>query len=165
MFYFFIYLFIFSFLGRHLWHMEVPRLEVELELQLPTFITATATQDPSCICNLHHSSRQCRILTLLSEARDRTYVLMDASQIHFRWVTMGALDHGNVTFNFCNTMIEIDWENSSLVIFAGRYTFGGENVSSSSILKSNSGSAPVQGRLWEVWSFCTSSPRAFESPW
>ena len=30
-----------------LWHMEVPRLRVELELQLPAYTTATATQDPS----------------------------------------------------------------------------------------------------------------------
>ena len=42
--------------------MEVPRLGVELELQLPAFTTATATQDPSRICDLYHSSRQCRIL-------------------------------------------------------------------------------------------------------
>jgi len=61
--------------------MEVPRLGVELELQLPASITATATQDPSRICNLHHSSWRRRILNPLSEARDQTYVLMDASQI------------------------------------------------------------------------------------
>ena len=27
--------FVFAFLGLHLWHMEVPRLVVQLELQLP----------------------------------------------------------------------------------------------------------------------------------
>ena len=32
----------FSFLQPHLWHMEVPRLGVEWELQLPTHATATA---------------------------------------------------------------------------------------------------------------------------
>ena len=31
----------------HSQHMEVPRLEVELELQLPAYTTATATRDPS----------------------------------------------------------------------------------------------------------------------
>ena len=31
-----------------------------------------STWDPSCICNLHHSSRQRRILNPLSEARDGT---------------------------------------------------------------------------------------------
>ena len=49
---------IFIFLGPHLWHMEVPRLEVQLELQLPAYATATATRDPSLICDLHDSSWQ-----------------------------------------------------------------------------------------------------------
>ena len=31
------------FLGLPLWHMEVPRLEVESELQVPATATATAT--------------------------------------------------------------------------------------------------------------------------
>ena len=57
-------------LFRATWHMEVPRLEVESELQLQAF--ATATQDPSCLCNLHHSSWQRGILNLLRKARDRT---------------------------------------------------------------------------------------------
>ena len=65
----FIYLFIF-FLGLYLWHMEVLRLGVKSELQPPAYTTATAVQDPSCVCNLHHSSRQCWIPDSLSEARD-----------------------------------------------------------------------------------------------
>ena len=40
----FICLFVY-FLGLHLWHVEVPRLGVELELQLPACTTATATLD------------------------------------------------------------------------------------------------------------------------
>ena len=40
-------IFILCFLGPHLRHMEVPRLGVELELQLPAYTTATVTQDPS----------------------------------------------------------------------------------------------------------------------
>ena len=31
------------FIGPHLWHMEVPRLGIESELQLPAYATATAT--------------------------------------------------------------------------------------------------------------------------
>ena len=54
-------------LGLHLWHMEVPRLEGELELQLPAYATATATPDLSCICDLHHSSQQHRVPNPLSE--------------------------------------------------------------------------------------------------
>ena len=63
--------------------MEVPRLGVESELQLPAYTTATATQDPNCICNLQHSSRQRRIPDPLSKARDQTQVLVDTSQVHF----------------------------------------------------------------------------------
>ena len=50
--------FLLFFLGPYLQHMEVPRLGVELELQLPVYTTATATLDPSHICNLHRSSWQ-----------------------------------------------------------------------------------------------------------
>ena len=51
------------------------------------YTAATATWDPSCICDLHCSSGQRRILNPLSEARDRTHVLMDTSQIRFGWAT------------------------------------------------------------------------------
>ena len=52
----------FCFLGLHPLHMEVPRSGVESELQLPASTTATATPDPSHVCDLHHSSRQRQIL-------------------------------------------------------------------------------------------------------
>ena len=65
-FYLFIYLFIyfwsFVFLGLHPRHMEVPRLEVESELLVQAYATATATPDPSRVCDLHHSSQQHHIL-------------------------------------------------------------------------------------------------------
>ena len=77
---FFIFLFIyflsFVFLELHLLHVEVPRLGVELELQLLVYTTAIATPDPNHICDLHNSSWQCWILNPLIEARDRTCVLM-----------------------------------------------------------------------------------------
>ena len=57
--------------------MEVPRLGVEVELQLPAY--ATARLDLSLICDLHHTLRQRQILNPLSESRDQTQVLMDAS--------------------------------------------------------------------------------------
>ena len=73
---------IFFFLRPNLWHMEIPRLGVELELQLPAYTTNSAMPDPSCICNLHHSLKQCQILSPLREARDGTRILMDASWVH-----------------------------------------------------------------------------------
>ena len=56
--------------------MEVPRLGVELELQLPAYATATATQDPNHVCDL------------LSEARDRTHNLVVPSLIRFCCATI-----------------------------------------------------------------------------
>ena len=82
-------LLLFFLLGSHLQHKEIPRLGVQLELQLPAYTTTTTTPDPSCICDLHHSSRQHWILNPLSKARDRTHVLMDPSQVHYCWVTTG----------------------------------------------------------------------------
>ena len=87
---FFLFFFcFFCFLGPHLRHMEVPRLGVELEQRLLAYTTATVTWDRSYICNLLHSSRQCRIPNSLIKARDWTRILMDASWISFRWATMG----------------------------------------------------------------------------
>ena len=78
--FFFFFLF---FLGPYPWHMKVPRLGVESELQLPAYYTtATATRDPSRVCDLYYSSQQCRILNPLSEVRDRTRILMEPRQVH-----------------------------------------------------------------------------------
>ena len=71
---------LFFFLGLLLPHMEVPRLRVELELQLPAYAPAVATRDPSCVCDLHYSSLQCQKLNPLGETRDRTLILMDTSR-------------------------------------------------------------------------------------
>ena len=75
------FVYIFFFLGLHLWHMEVPRLGVDSELQLLTYTTATAMRDLSHVCDLYHSSRQCQILNPLSRARNQT-----SSLTHTSWV-------------------------------------------------------------------------------
>ena len=72
---------LFCFSGPRLRHIEVPRLGVEWELQLLAYAPATATPDLSRVCNLRRSSRQYRILNPLSEAKDRTLILMEISQV------------------------------------------------------------------------------------
>ena len=84
----FLFLF-FCFLGLHPQHMEVPKLGVKSELQLPAYTTAIATWDLSCVCNLPHSSRQCQILNPLIKARDQTHNLMVPSRIVFRCAMTG----------------------------------------------------------------------------
>ena len=69
--------------------MDVPRLGVESELWLPAYTTATATQDLSRVCHLHHSSWQRWVFNPLNEARDQTSILMDTSWICFHCTTTG----------------------------------------------------------------------------
>ena len=52
--------------------MEVPRLGVKLELQLPAHTTATAKQNPSHVGDLHCSLQQCQTPHPLNESRDLT---------------------------------------------------------------------------------------------
>ena len=92
------FFFFFFFLQVHLQHMEVSRLGVESEQQLPGYPTATATLNLSCIHSLYHSLQQCGILNPLSEARDQTHILMDSS-----WV-LNTLSHSGNS-NFCPFLI------------------------------------------------------------
>ena len=61
--------------------MDIPGLGIKLELLLLTYTVATATPDPSRVCNLHHSSWQHWILNPLSEARNQALILMDTSWV------------------------------------------------------------------------------------
>ena len=65
--------------------MEIPRLGIHSELQLPTEATAIATTDPSRVCDLHHSQLQRQILNPPRESRDRTHILINPS-----WVLLTA---------------------------------------------------------------------------
>ena len=69
--------------------MEVRRLGVKLELQLPAYSTATATWDLSRICDVCHGSQQRQILNLLSKARDGPRSLIVPNGIHFCCATTG----------------------------------------------------------------------------
>ena len=59
--------------------------------------------DLSQVCDLHHSSRQCKILNPLSEARNWTCVLMDPSQIRFWCTTTGTPYAFKTMFTFFST--------------------------------------------------------------
>ena len=61
--------------------MEVPRLGVESELQLPAYTTTVATVDPSHICDLCCSLQQNQLLNPLSVAGDQTRILMNTSWV------------------------------------------------------------------------------------
>ena len=88
--FFFLFLFLaFVFLGPHPGHMVVPGLGVKSELLLPGTATATATPDPNCVCDLHHSSWQSQILNTLSKARDRTRNCKVPRGILFHCATTG----------------------------------------------------------------------------
>ena len=62
--------------------MDIPRLGVESELQLPAYTTATVTQDLSHVCNIHCSLRQHRILNPLRPGTEPV-----SSRILFRFVS------------------------------------------------------------------------------
>ena len=91
-----------SFLGLYPWHMEVPRLGLELELHLPVYAIAIVPWDPSHICNLCHSSQQHWTLNPLSEARDQT--CMDNSQVCYCWAMTGTpISSNSKSWNICLT--------------------------------------------------------------
>ena len=78
---FLFFILFFCFLGLWSQHIEVPRLGTKLELH------SHSKPDPSCTCDLHHTSWQRWIFNSLSKARDQTHILMDTSQVHYHWAT------------------------------------------------------------------------------
>ena len=81
----------------------------------------------------HHSSWQCQILNSLSEARDRTHILMDTSQTCFHWATMVTSHDLLKNFNYlppkifwicvcaylCTTQTEEIWETVPKITWTG----------------------------------------------
>ena len=57
------------FLQPHPRHMDIPRLGVELELQVPAYATATAMLDLSCMCDPCCRLQQYRIFNPPSKAQ------------------------------------------------------------------------------------------------
>ena len=127
--------------------MEVPRLGVQSQLQLPAYTTATATKNPSHICDLHRISQQHWILNPLSNARDWTRNLMVLSRICFCCATMGT----HVVYSFCFVLFcfcflfclfAISWATSSA--FGGSQARGRIGPVATSLRQSHSnvGSEP-----------------------
>ena len=88
---FFVFAFVFVFCPFRAWLVAYGSSQATglMRTTVVAYTTATATQDPSCICNQHHSSRQHWILNPLSEAKDRIQVLTDASWVCYHWALMG----------------------------------------------------------------------------
>ena len=81
----FIYLFIyFVFLGPHPWHMEVPRLGVESELQLLACTTATA-------CGIRATS--VTYTTAHGNAGSLTHWTRPGIKLTSSWILVGFLSH------------------------------------------------------------------------
>ena len=59
----FIFILFVCFLGPHLWHMEVPRVGIRLELQLLAYATVTATWDLSASATYATAHSNARSLT------------------------------------------------------------------------------------------------------
>ena len=121
-FFFFFRLSFFFFLGLHAWHVEVPRLGVRSQLQLPTCTTATAMPEPSCVCDLRHSSWQHWILNPLGKAMDQTHNLMAPSGILFHCVRTGTpctcLARGpwGLGFSQCGTRCQAAWVGTARLL-------------------------------------------------
>ena len=94
----FIYLFIFCFFFR-----ATPKAYGSFQTRGQIRATAACLhhitiQDPSHVCNLHHSSQQRQILNPLREARDQTHNLLVPSLISFHCTTIGTLIIFHLTF-------------------------------------------------------------------
>ena len=90
---------------------------------MPAYATATATPDPSHICDLRHSSWQRCILIPLIGARDRTGNLMVPSRIRFGCATMGTLQLFHFSKDTLFVKCQIKYHcNVSLSILSGSFS-------------------------------------------
>ena len=86
-------LFLPHFSGQNLQHLEVPNLIPRGQLgagaAAASLHHSDSKTDPTCVCDLHHSSWQHQILKPLREARDQTCILMDKSRVRYHGAMMG----------------------------------------------------------------------------
>ena len=96
--YIFFSLFFFFFKWPHLQHMEVPRLGVKLELQLPAYTTATAAGDLSPVCDYTPAHSHARSLTHWAGPRIKP-TFMDNSQVCLCWAIVDNFFRSRFTAN------------------------------------------------------------------
>ena len=90
----------------------------------PIGSAATAASDLSRICNLHHSSRQSRIFSLLSEARDQTHNLMVPSWIRLCYATTGTPIYGIlITTSQIEKLLQSGGQEISVMLFMFSRTY------------------------------------------
>ena len=102
--------------------MEVPRLGVESELQLPVCAAAASLRHSnmgSKLC-LQPTPQLMVMLEAMSKAWDRTHIRMDASRIHFHCAPMGTpcflqdmLLHTQQAITECKHHFYMHWANKT----------------------------------------------------
>ena len=141
------FFFFFVFLGSLQQHMEIPRLGVELELQLPAYRTTTATPDLSRVYNLHHSSRQHQIPNSLSKARDWTRVLLDMNWVGHCWAMKGTLH-----LNYCLCLLKRQklWQIIQIPFYTKNNSYELDNSSYMNCTKKKAGT--LRRKMIKIWS-------------
>ena len=118
------FFFFFFFLGLHQWHMEVPRLSVELELQLLAYTSATAMPDLSHVCDLHHSSWNARFLTQWARPRIKpasSWILVEFVTAEPQWELSSEFQHDNLVWNLAFEHVLVN--NQSMKLFSKSYIY------------------------------------------
>ena len=113
--YHFIYLFIYVFLGLHQQHMDVPRLGVKSELQLPAYTTATATLALSLICDPRDSSQPRQPFNPPSGATQRNHLPLNTRPLP-------PLSHNRNSFHIVlDTYLRTQWFFSFIKQFSSAF--------------------------------------------
>ena len=77
------------FLGLHMRHMGSSQARGWIRATAAGLHLRYSNTRSELVCDLYHSSRQCKIVNPLSRAGDGTNILMNTSWVHYCWATMG----------------------------------------------------------------------------
>ena len=87
--YLFLIFFLILFLGPNLWHMEVPRLGLEPELQLLASTTPQPQQGQIQAASATYISAYGKAGSLIGKFKNQTHIFTDIGRIYFHFATMG----------------------------------------------------------------------------